>query len=166
MIGQLVSQHAQSEFDANDDAGVVSTLNAQSIDVVDEELYTWAGVALYAGPEAAEGFRIALDANGMGWAIHQLGGSGLQISNPMVKGAVEQFVAGGLPLQPLLDQVFQTASPAQQSLGRDATLQDVADYRLQLQKQTLEDAAVDALQTFREALSAWDGTGTAPVLGA
>jgi len=32
-------------------------------------------------------------------------------------------------------------------------------------KKSLEDAAVDALQTFREQLSAWNGTGNPPVLG-
>ena len=29
----------------------------------------------------------------------------------------------------------------------------------------LEEEATDALQAFREALSAWDGSGDAPVLG-
>ncbi len=32
-------------------------------------------------------------------------------------------------------------------------------------KKQLEDAAMDQLQAFREALSAWDGSGSAPVLG-
>jgi hypothetical protein len=36
---------------------------------------------------------------------------------------------------------------------------------LAMTKETLEDAAKDALQAYREALSAWDGTGDAPVLG-
>jgi hypothetical protein len=36
---------------------------------------------------------------------------------------------------------------------------------LELQKQQLADAAADAYQSFREALSAWDGSGDAPVLG-
>jgi hypothetical protein len=38
--------------------------------------------------------------------------------------------------------------------------------QLAVTKQSLEDAAIDALQAFREALSAWDGTGNPPVLGA
>jgi hypothetical protein len=42
------------------------------------------------------------------------------------------------------------------------TLQQITT---ELRKQELEDSAVDALQAFREALSSWDGSGDAPVLG-
>lgn len=49
------------------------------------------------------------------------------------------------------------------------TLSDVesviAEHDLAETKRQLEDAAMDALQVFREALSAWDGTGDPPVLG-
>jgi hypothetical protein len=44
----------------------------------------------------------------------------------------------------------------------EPTLESVS---LELQKQQLADAAADAYQAFREALSAWDGSGDAPVLG-
>jgi hypothetical protein len=44
----------------------------------------------------------------------------------------------------------------------EPTLESVS---LELQKQQLSDAAADAYQAFREALSAWDGSGDAPVLG-
>jgi hypothetical protein len=37
--------------------------------------------------------------------------------------------------------------------------------QLRVVKKQLEDSAVDALQAFREALAAWDGSGDAPVLG-
>jgi hypothetical protein len=44
----------------------------------------------------------------------------------------------------------------------EPTLESVS---LELQKQQLADAAADAYQAFREALSAWNGSGDAPVLG-
>jgi hypothetical protein len=62
-------------------------------------------------------------------------------------------------------------SDAQQLIGREATQQDVDDVRSQIavdelaaRKQALEDAAMDRLQAYREALSSWDGSGEGPVL--
>jgi hypothetical protein len=79
---------AQEAFDA---------ITTQTVDVRDDQLYTWAGVALIGGPVAAESLRIALEQNGMGWAVHQLGGSGLQLSNPLVQGALLQLAQAGVP---------------------------------------------------------------------
>ena len=72
-------------------------INAKSIEVRDDELYTWAGVAIGAGPAGAEAFRLALEANGMGWAVHQLGGSGMQLSHPLVQQALLGFAQMGVP---------------------------------------------------------------------
>jgi hypothetical protein len=44
----------------------------------------------------------------------------------------------------------------------EPTLESVT---LEVTKHQLESDAIDALQAFREALSAWDGSGDAPVLG-
>ena len=54
--------------------------------------------------------------------------------------------------------------PRWQTLGYEVapTLESVT---LAATKRQLEDSAVDALQAFREALSSWDGSGDAPVLG-
>jgi len=41
----------------------------------------------------------------------------------------------------------------------------LAQITTEVTKQQLSDAAADAYQAFREALSAWDGTGDAPTLG-
>jgi hypothetical protein len=78
----------QSAYDA---------ITSPSIEVRDDALYTWAGVALVGGPVAAESLRIALEQNGMGWAVHQLGGAGLQLSNPLVQGALLQLAQAGVP---------------------------------------------------------------------
>lgn len=70
---------------------ITSALNTPSVEVRDDSMYTWAGIALLIGPEGAEGLRVALESNGMGWVVHQLGGSGIQLSNPMVQGAMTLF---------------------------------------------------------------------------
>lgn len=78
-------------------AEIAAVLNAQSVEVKDNQLYTWAGVALEVGPTNAEGLRLALEASGAGWAVHQLGGSGIQLSHPLTQGMLQQFAAGGVP---------------------------------------------------------------------
>lgn len=142
-------------------------LNVKNIEKTNSEQYTWAGIALVAGPEAAEALRQALEANGMAWAVHQFGGTGLSLDNPLVQQAMVGFRDAGVPGMDLLIEtgVWQE-SIADEVLGRDATEEDVADALLSIQKEALETAAVDALQAFREALSSWDGTGSPPVLGA
>lgn len=164
MLEALITQYALAEYQSGDDAATAAKLNEQSIVVSDDQQYTWAGIALLAGPVAAEQLRVALEQNGMGWAVHQFGGTGLQLTNPLVKGAIESFIAAGVPLQPVLDAVLSTTSPAMQALGREVTQQEIAAYRLSQTKKQLEDAAVDRLQAYREALSAWDGSGEGPVL--
>lgn len=52
------------------------------------------------------------------------------------------------------------------NLTVEAFVSQKASATLQAQKKSLEDAAINTLQQFREALSAWDGTGDPPVLGA
>jgi hypothetical protein len=49
-----------------------------------------------------------------------------------------------------------------EGMAAEPTLQSIT---LELTKQQLADQAADAYQAFREALSAWDGSGNAPVLG-
>lgn len=164
MLEALITQYALAEYQSGDDAATAAKLNEQSIVVSDDQQYTWAGIAVLAGPLAAEQLRVALEQNGMGWAVHQFGGTGLQLTNPLIKGAIESFIAAGIPLQPVLDAVLSTTSPAVRGLGQEVTEQEIADYRLAQTKKQLEDAAVDRLQTYREALSAWDGNGESPVL--
>ena len=79
---------AQEAFDA---------ITTPSIEVRDDQLYTWSGVALVVGPQAAEGLRLALLANGLGWVVHQLGGLGIQLSNELVQQALLGFAQAGLP---------------------------------------------------------------------
>lgn len=62
-------------------------------------------------------------------------------------------LGGGRPYATITEQEFADQRTA--ALAEDA---------LAATKQTLEDAAVDRLQAFREALSSWNGSREAPVL--
>jgi len=86
---------AQGNYPSASDA--YTAITTDNVEVRDDQLYTWAGVALVVGPQNAEALRLALDANGMGWAVHQLGGSGLQLSNELVQTALLAFASSGVP---------------------------------------------------------------------
>lgn len=102
---------------------ILSLLNTPTVQLVDPQLYTWAGVATIAGPQGAEALRLALESNGMGWAVHQLGGSGLQLSHPLIQQALLGFAANGVPgCQALAQTGVRTVSPAQSIGLEQATL--------------------------------------------
>ena len=92
---------------------------------------------------------------------------GMSLSSPDRQSLVDQLaVAGSWPdsVRDAVKALGGVDRPRWQGLGYQAepTLQSVT---LELTKQQLEDAAVDALQAFREALAAWDGSGDPPLLG-
>jgi len=90
-LQQLVQQNNYASAQA-----AYTAITAATIERRDDQLYTWAGVALIVGPVGAESLRVALEANGMGWAVHQLGGSGLQLSSELVQQALLGFAAAGV----------------------------------------------------------------------
>lgn len=144
---------------------LTDALNAASVEYVDSQLYTWAGVALIAGPTGAEGLRIALDQNGMGWAVHQLGGSGLQLSNELVHQALLGFAQAGVPGCAELAATGKRLISKMENAGLPpATVDQVEAALFGESKRVKEDAAIDRLQAYREALAAWDGIGEEPVL--
>lgn len=138
-------------------------LTAKSIEVTDDRLYTWAGVAQVAGPDAAEKIRIALEKNGAGWAVHQLGGSGIPLSDPQAQAMLRLLDAAGVPGCAELAAIGRRMiSPLEQAGGEgDVALErvDVA-----LQKALLSDLAADRYQAYRQALSRWNGDGRPPEL--
>ncbi len=60
-------------------------ITTPSVEVRDEQNYTWGGVADLIGPEAAENLRIKFDTNRLGWVSLQLGGLGIQLSDARVQ---------------------------------------------------------------------------------
>jgi hypothetical protein len=159
-----IYQHAKEEFDSGDIESVLNIFNTPSILVEDNDLYTWAGIALVAGPEAAEMLRVALEQNNVGWAVHQFGGTGLQLTNPLVMQMITMFIQNGIPLQPLVDHVHNYISLSKKYFDRDLTEEDIHTCKVIELKKRLEDEAINRLQSFREALSLWDGDGQEPVL--
>jgi hypothetical protein len=148
---------------------LVGLLNDPSIVVIDDELYTWAGVALTIGSAGADILRLALEGNGCTWAVYQLGGKGLQLSHPDTQALLSQFASAGVPgANTLALAGIHYVSPAQNAGLPPAILSEVeaavAFLALQATKQAMEDDALNRVQSFRESISSWDGTGQAPVL--
>jgi hypothetical protein len=75
---------------------IAAVLNTQSVEVRDDQMYTWAGVALAITSTNAENMRIFMEANGLGWAVHQLGGSGIQLSYPATQDMLTNLIAAGV----------------------------------------------------------------------
>lgn len=111
---------AQEAFDA---------ITTPSETVTDDQLYTWAGVALLVGPVGAESLRVSLEQNGMGWVVHQLGGSGIQLSNELVQEALLGFAQASVPGCSVLaaQGVSQKAPWQVDGIATEPTLQQITD---------------------------------------
>ena len=137
---------AQAAFDA---------ITTPSIEVRDDQLYTWSGVALTIGPQAAEGLRLALLANGLGWVVHQLGGLGIQLSNELVQQALLGFAQAGLPgCADLAAKGISHITPWQSAGLTEPTLADVESAFAEVEAEK----AKEALRLRLDA--AWNQLGT------
>lgn len=144
---------------------IADSLNTPSVQRVDSQLYTWAGVALIVGPQGAEALRMALEQNGMGWVVHQLGGSGIQLSNPMVQAALLGFHQAGVPgCQVLAHQGISMVSSLEYIGLPPATSQSVAEALVTISKESKKQAAAERYNAYIEAIEAWNGTGEEPIL--
>lgn len=144
---------------------ITDSLNTPSVQRVDSQLYTWAGVALLVGPQNAEALRVALEQNGMGWVVHQLGGSGIQLSNPMVQAALLGFHQAEVPgCQALALQGISMISALENAGLPPATSQSVGEALFTISKESKKLAAVERYNSYIEALEAWNGTGEEPAL--
>lgn len=112
-LEQLIADNAQAEFDAKNFAAVLTILNSETVEFQNEERFTWAGIADILEEEETEKLRVALEANGYGFAIYQLGGQGLVLNHDRVWGALGKLnLSPTVNLQPLLDAVRYKVSPA------------------------------------------------------
>lgn len=144
---------------------IADALNEPVIEYIDPQLYTWAGVALIAGPTSTEALRIALEQNGMGWAVHQLGGSGLQLSNDLVQQALLGFAEAGVPGAALLASTGKRLISKLENAGLPpATVESVEAALFVESKQVLIRAAAQRYNAFVPSVDAWDGSGEEPVL--
>lgn len=150
-------------------AEITAELNEKNIPFIDQQQYTWAGVALIAGPQGAEALRLALDANGMGWAVHQLGGSGLQLSNDLVQQALLGFAAADVPgCSELAAAGKRLISKAEQAGIGTAEESVVANFLASMQLQSIrkqkKDAAVARYNAYIAAIDTWNGVSEEPIL--
>ncbi len=141
---------------------IYAELSAPSILIEDKELYTWAGIATVCGDEAASALCSKLIEFGKVWAVHQLGGKGLDLSNEDIQQQLYYLDSIGVPNMALLAQHVKKAVSPLQQMGIETTPPEIEVVK---RKKILEDAAIDRLQVYREALSSWDGNvETEPVL--
>ncbi len=151
---------------------VHDALTAKSPIVVDAAKYSWSGIADVVGEAATEQIRIALEANGLGWAVPQLGGAGLVLSDARVQSALTALAAGGVPgCDTLKNRVVQQRS-LWNSLTPDdePSLETVATVLggavVAVAKTSAIAAGKTAMRTrwseFEAAVSAWSGAGEAP----
>jgi hypothetical protein len=149
---------------------LVEVLNTPSVEQVDDQLYTWAGIAILVGPTGAEALRISLESSGMGWVVHQLGGTGIQLSNPLVQQALTGFAAKGVTgAQDLKDQGKRLVSPwvksGRSGMALPADVEaGIAEVQLTERKQQLKQDGANRWSAFVDAVEAWDGSGETPVL--
>lgn len=140
---------------------IYSILSTESIVREDNQNYTWAGVATICGEEAASALYSKLEELGKRWAILQLGGTGLSLSHPEIQQQLYYLDSIGVPNMAILAQHVRKVISPLENAGIQTTLEEIDIVK---RKRVLEDAAMDRLQTYREALSSWNGTGEEPVL--
>ena len=72
-------------------------LNDLAWQYLDNDNYTWGGVADVLGNDSTEALRNALENNGSKWAVYALGGQpGLQLTRPEIQEALYAFEMAGL----------------------------------------------------------------------
>jgi len=142
-------------------AQIYAELSDATILIEDHDLYTWAGVAQIAGDAGASALCDKLIEFDKLWAVHQFGGRGLDLSLPEIQQQLYFLDALGVPgMAALAQHVRRFVSPLDQA-GMSTNVDEI---ELVKRKTILEDAAIDRLQAYREALAGWDGSGEEPVL--
>lgn len=148
----------------------------------DSQLYTYAGVIDKLGIETGFAFRatvrsladisnpaqLPVDAfEAINFAHERFAGGGIDLSRADVQAMLDSFVAI-TPLAPFIPAIKAIGKPERTyyaSQGGNGEVPTEALISLERDKAAKEDAAVDRLQAYREALPGWDGDpATEPVL--
>jgi len=164
MLANLIK--SVPDYQTKTAAEITSAINAETIPVIDSQMYTWAGVALIAGPTGAEGLRLALEGNGMGWVVHQLGGSGLQLSDALSQQVLIGFAQAGVP--GCAELAWQgkhfISMGAQAGLGVVTEASVASLVSVDLAKESMMSLGANRWNAFVDAIDVWDGSGSGPVL--
>ena len=131
-------------------------ITSPTIEVRDNQSYTWGGVADLIGPEAAEKLRIKFDTSGLGWVSLQLGGLGLPLTDSRVRLALTGFMQAGVEgCDVLLNKGITMIAPYQQANIEQPTLEQV-EKAWTVDKARRDMAAeLQVLQAKSTAVNAW-----------
>ncbi len=136
------------------DQELYTALTTASIPYEDHELWTWAGIASVAGNAGAEGLRQALEANSMAWAIHQLGGKGMDLSLPAIQQTLYYLDSLNIPGMAEVALAVKRDKTPLENAGLTATLSQVA---LARSKRLKSSVAVGRYNAYMSALASWNG---------
>ena len=106
---------------------LLAALSDPSIVVEDNRLYTWAGVAAIAGDAGASTLCSKLIEFGKLWAVHQLGGAGLDLSNEEIQQQLYYLDSVGVPGMVALAQAARKQISPLEQAGLEATVEQVAE---------------------------------------
>jgi hypothetical protein len=166
MLSDLITQIP--DWQNKSSQQILEVLTTPSIEFIDSTQWTWAGVAAVAGNAGAEGLRVALEQGGMGWAVHQLGGSGLVLSLDTIQAALRMLDANGVPgMGQIADATKRLISIAEQN-GITVSLGDVdaalVSLQLQARRSELITNGASRWNAFCSAVDLWDGVAAEPEL--
>jgi hypothetical protein len=148
---------------------IFNILNDKNIEVTDNDFWTWAGIAELIGNESTEMLRIALTSNGMGWAVHQLGGKGLPLSRMDIQTALYRLNDAGIPGMEFLAKHTRRIESILEKYKISTTLEEIEEIKKQINIEDLKsikiDEATDRLNNYIVKISSWNGeTETEPEL--
>jgi hypothetical protein len=167
-LSQLIT--ALTDWTARSPESIYAELSEPSIQFVDQQDWTWKGIATVLVPETEHRFGAAgckllqdvLLATGQQWLVTQLS-SGMPLYDPEIQAFLRSLHdSGTVPgAKSVADAVYRMISPLEQN-NIATTPEDVAEVHFQLMlvqyKNSKIDYAQDYTQAYREAMTVWDGT--------
>ena len=147
---------------------ILDILNIKNIEYVDTTPWTWAGVAAIVGNSGAESLRLALENHGMGWAVHQLGGSGLDLSLPDVQNALYYLENIGVTGMKNVALSVRRMISILEKANIKTDIQEVTaihnNIKLEKRKQDIVIRNTIKWNDFYQAVQSWDGVSPEPEL--
>lgn len=166
-LSQLIT--ALTDWTARSPESIYAELSAPSIQFVDQQDWTWKGIATVSVPETgqrfgASGCKLLQDvllATGQQWLVTQLS-SGMPLYDTEIQSFLRHLHdSGTVPgAKYVADAVYRMISPLEKH-NIATTLEDVAVVHFQLMldqyRHSKIDEKQDRLQAYREAMTVWDG---------
>ena len=150
---------------------VWAELNELAWQYLDNDNYTWGGVADVLGNSGTEALRTALENNGSKWAVYALGGQpGLQLTRPEIQEALYLFEAAGLvpnssKLAKHVKRVVSLLELHKLSPSKDLVAALLSGMQLGLKKRIKKAAKANQYNLDIVAIDEWDGDpSTEPTL--